>query len=227
MSEFDDLARRAQELEDENRRLRTTLFNLERSYDIALESFGVLDLRDGSGGGHSKRVTAFSIGIVRAMGLPIDQTRMIARGAMLHDIGKVAIADAILRKPGSLSHEEIVTVHEHPRFGYLMLLKFPFLVDPAEIVYSHHERYDGGGYPRRLKGQQIPLGARIVAVANTLDSITSDLPYRSALPFQAARREIGNWSGRQFDPEVVTVFQQMPVKIFEELRSLIIAEANS
>jgi putative nucleotidyltransferase with HDIG domain len=227
MSELDDLARRAQELEIENRRLKTALSDLERSYDITLEALGdALDLKEGSKGNHSKRVCAFSMCIARAMGLPPDQVAVIARGAFLHDIGKMAIPDQILVKPGPLDAHETAIMREHCFKGYQVINKIPFLAEPSEIVYAHHEHYDGTGYPRGLKGKQIPLGARIVAVANTLDSITSDLTYRAARSLMAAREEIRAWSGRQFDPEIVVVFQQMPDAIFEELRRAISAQVQ-
>lgn len=167
---------------------------------------------------HSKRVCAFSMAIARAMGLPLEQVAVIARAAFLHDIGKMAIPDNILTKPGKLDAEETDIMREHCFKGYQIVKKTPFLTEAADMVYSHHERYDGTGYPRRLKGEEIPLGARIIAVANTLDSITNDLPYRPARSISEARKEIRDWSGRQFDPKIVDVFQKMPDEIFEELR---------
>src|SRR5438132_500296 len=171
--------------------LRKTMSNLERSYDITLEALcDALDLKDAETEGHSKRVTAFTIAMARALGLAADQIRVIARGAFLHDIGKMAIPDKILRKPGKLDTEEIAIMREHCFRGYQMLKKIPFLAEAAEIVYSHQERFDGTGYPRNLKGHDIPLGARIFSVADTLDAMTSDRPYRSAQTIAAARDEI-------------------------------------
>ncbi len=185
--------------------LRKALADLERSYDITLEALGdALDLKDAETEGHSRRVTAFTIAIARAMGLPQDRVRIIARGAFLHDVGKMAIPDAILRKPGRLSAEEQTIMREHAFLGYQMLRKIPFLQEAAEIVYSHQERYDGSGYPRGLRGEQIPLGARIFAVADTFDAMTSDRPYRAAQSIPSGRREIERHAGRQFDPEIVT-----------------------
>src|SRR5690348_12619687 len=133
--------------------LRKALADLERSYDITLEALGdALDLKDAETEGHSKRVTAFTIAIARAMELPQDRVRVIARGAFLHDVGKMAIPDAILRKPGRLSPDEQAIMREHAQLGYQMLRKIPFLHEAADIVYSHQERYDGSGYPRGLKG---------------------------------------------------------------------------
>jgi len=199
--------------------LRQAITDLERSYDITLEALGdALDLKDAETEGHSKRVTAFTIAIARAMGLPNEQIRVIARGAFLHDIGKMAIPDSILSKPGKLTEAETAIMREHCFLGYQMLKKIPFLQEAAEIVYSHQERWDGTGYPRGLKGEEIPLGARIFSIADTLDAIRSDRPYRPAQPFSVARDEMIRWSGRQFDPEIVKVFLSMPETIWEDLR---------
>jgi putative nucleotidyltransferase with HDIG domain len=199
--------------------LQTAMANLERSYDITLETLGdALDLKDRETEGHSKRVTAFTIAIARAMGLPREQINTIARGAFLHDIGKIAIPDKILNKPGKLEPDEMMIMKEHAYHGYQIVKKIPFLAEAAEIVYSHQEWYNGNGYPRNLRGDQIPLGARIFSVADTYDAITSDRIYRPAQSQQAAREEIAKWSGRQFDPEVVRVFLEMPDNIWEDLR---------
>jgi putative nucleotidyltransferase with HDIG domain len=205
--------------------LQAAMANLERSYDITLEALGdALDLKDAETEGHSKRVTAFTIAIAKNMGLPRDQINVIARGAFLHDFGKMAIPDAILRKPGKLTKEEMEVMQEHAYLGYQMLKKIPFLAEASEIVYSHQEKFDGTGYPRGLKGEQIPLGARIFSIADTLDAMTSDRPYRPRQSDQAAREEISRWSGRQFDPEVVKVFLEMPENIWEDLRKGIDAQ---
>jgi putative nucleotidyltransferase with HDIG domain len=136
--------------------LQAAMGSLDRSHDMTLESLGeALSMKDSATEGHSKRVTAFAIAIARTMGLPNDQIAVIARGAFLHDIGKVAIPDKILLKPGALSADEFAVIKEHCLHGYKMLQKLPFLADPAEIVYAHHERFDGTGYPRGLKGEQI------------------------------------------------------------------------
>jgi putative nucleotidyltransferase with HDIG domain len=206
-------------VEARSRQLKQALSDLERSYDVTLEALGdALDLKDAETEGHSKRVTAFTIAIARTMGLSDDHIRVIARGAFLHDIGKMAIPDSVLRKPGPLTAEETQLMREHCYRGYQMLCKIPFLVDAAEIVYAHQERYDGTGYPRGLKGEDIPLGARIFAIADTLDAITSNRPYRAAQSFQAAREEITRWSRRQFDPEIVKIFLAMAPHIWSHLR---------
>ena len=199
--------------------LQAAYRELERSYDITLEALGdALDLKDAETGGHTRRVTLFTIAIARALGLPLEQIAVIARGAFLHDIGKMAIPDAILRKPDKLSADEVTIMQEHAYRGYQMLKKIPFLAEASEIVYAHQERFDGTGYPRQLRGSEIPLGARIFSIADTLDAITSDRIYRPAQPLKAAQAEIERWSGRQFDPEIVKVFLEMPDAIWEDLR---------
>ncbi|HKU24875.1 MAG TPA: HD domain-containing phosphohydrolase [Candidatus Sulfotelmatobacter sp.] len=199
--------------------LQVTVRELERSYDITLEALGdALDLKDRETEGHSRRVTLFTIAIAQAMGLPREQITVIARGAFLHDIGKMAIPDNILNKPGKLEPHEMAIMKEHAYHGYQIVRKIPFLLDAAEIVYSHQEWFNGEGYPRRLRGEEIPLGARIFSVADTFDAITSDRIYRPAQSLAAARAEISKWAGRQFDPEIVRVFLEMPDKIWEDLR---------
>jgi putative nucleotidyltransferase with HDIG domain len=201
-------------------RLRSTMQDLESSYDTTLEAMGdALDLRDEETQGHSKRVTAYTIAIARAMGLNADELKGIARGAFLHDIGKIATPDSILLKPGKLDAEEMTIMREHCERGYEMVRKIPFLREAAEIVYAHQERFDGKGYPRGLYGNQIPLGARIFAVADTLDAMTSDRPYRKGTTFADARNEIALCAGGQFDPKIVAVFLEIPTESWAELRA--------
>src|SRR5260221_7523705 len=167
--------------------LRQAITTLEQSYDITLEALGdALDLKDAETEGHSKRVTALTIAMARHRGLSDDQVRVIARGALLHDIGKMAIPDGILRKPGPLTAEEVSIMREHCYHGYQMLRKIPFLTEASDIVYAHQEKWDGSGYPPGLRGEEIPLAARIVSVADTLDAITSDRPYRPKQTLSAA-----------------------------------------
>lgn len=200
-------------------RLRAIMQDLERSYDITIGAMGdALDLRDQETEGHSKRVTAYTIELARAFGVNADELRTIARGAFLHDIGKIATPDAILLKPGRLDPTETAVMREHCRRGYEMLRKIPFLCDAAEIVYAHQECFDGTGYPRGLKGLDIPLGARIFAIADTLDAMTSDRPYRKGTTFAAARAEIVSCSGTQFDPAIVEVFLQIPDEHWTRVR---------
>jgi putative nucleotidyltransferase with HDIG domain len=189
---------------------------------VTLDALGdALDLKDAETQGHSKRVAAYTVQIARAMGIGSEVIRTLAHGALLHDIGKMAIPDAILRKPARLTAEETAIVQEHSYQGYKILKKIPFLGEAAEIVYAHQEHWDGSGYPRGLKGEAIPLGARIFALADTLDAITSDRPYRPARGVEAAHKEIAAWSGRQFDPNIVRVFLAIPVSSWESLRQKI------
>jgi putative nucleotidyltransferase with HDIG domain len=199
--------------------LRTVLLDLERSYDITLEAMGAaLDLRDEETEGHSRRVTAYTVALARAMGIDSDELRVIARGAFLHDIGKIAIPDRILLKPGRLDAEEMAIMRQHCLRGYEMVRKIPFLREAADVVYAHQEHFDGSGYPRGLRGDQIPLGARIFAIADTLDAMTSDRPYRKATTFSAAQQEISRCSGTQFDPRIVEVSLQMSPEEWRNLR---------
>jgi cyclic di-GMP phosphodiesterase len=198
--------------------LSIALRDLEQSYDHTLEALGgALDAKDAETEGHCQRVTAFTIEIARTMGVDKNLMRHIARGAFLHDIGKMGIPDQILRKPGPLTDEERQVMRRHCQIGYSVLERIPFLKEAAEIVLSHQECYDGSGYPRGLKGEQIPLGARIFAVADTLDAMISDRPYRKALPISAARDEIRRFCGRQFDPRVVEVFFSIPDRVWLDL----------
>ena len=200
-------------------RLRAAMRDLERSYDITLEAMGdALDLRDSETEGHSRRVTAYTVALARAMGVDQDQLRVIARGAFLHDIGKIAIPDAILLKPGKLTAEEREIMRQHCDRGYEMIRKIPFLREAAEIVYAHQETFNGSGYPRGLRGEEIPLGARIFAIADTLDAITSNRPYRKGRSFAEASLEIARCKGDQFDPRIVDVFLRMPESLWIDLR---------
>lgn len=199
--------------------LQDTMQQLERSYDITLEALGnALDLKDAETEGHSKRVTAYTMALGRAVGLNEPQLRMVGRGAFLHDIGKMAIPDAILRKPGKLTADEQEIMRTHSELGYRMIKKIPYLREAAEIVYSHQECYDGSGYPRGLRGEQIHIGARIFALADTLDAITSNRPYRKANTIAEARKEVLRCAGTQFDPAIVDVFVATPDSIWVNLR---------
>jgi putative nucleotidyltransferase with HDIG domain len=200
--------------------LRQAMEDLEHSYDVTLEALGdALDLKDSETEGHSKRVTAYTIALARAMGISPVDIKIIARGAFLHDIGKMAIPDEILRKPGKLTAEEEEVMRDHCTRGYHILRKIPFLSEAAAIVYTHQEYFDGNGYPSRLRGNEIPIGARIFAVADAMDAITSDRPYRKARSFDEAREEILRCSGSQFDPNVVEVFLKIPNELWHELRA--------
>jgi putative nucleotidyltransferase with HDIG domain len=200
--------------------LSIALRDLEQSYDHTLEALGgALDAKDAETEGHCQRVTAFTIEIARRMGVDKGLMRHIARGAFLHDIGKMGVPDQILRKPGPLTDEERQIMRRHCEIGYSVLERIPFLKEAAEIVLSHQECYDGSGYPRGLKGEQIPLGARIFAIADTLDAMISDRPYRKAQPISAVRAEVQKFCGRQFDPRVVEVFLSIPDRVWLEMHA--------
>lgn len=191
-------------------KLREIMADLERSYDVTIEAMGdALDMRDEETEGHSKRVTAYTVAIGRAMKLSASELKTLARGAFLHDIGKIAIPDSILLKPGKLTADEMAVMQGHCEQGYRIVRKIPFLADAAELVLSHQEAFDGSGYPRGLRGTEIPLGARIFSIADTLDAITSDRPYRRGRSFAQAITEIEQCAGTQFDPAIVDTFLAM------------------
>jgi putative nucleotidyltransferase with HDIG domain len=209
-------------VEERTAQLKGALEQLEQSYDDTLEALGgALDLKDAETQGHCRRVRAFTIAIAKAMKVDTQLLPQIERAAFLHDIGKMAIPDQILRKPGPLTAEERKIMRTHCQIGYNMVTRIPFLREAAEIVLSHQEYFDGTGYPRNLRGEQIPLGARIFAVADALDAMISDRPYRKALSMTHAREEIQRCSGTQFDPKVVDVFLTMPGTLWNELREQI------
>jgi putative nucleotidyltransferase with HDIG domain len=207
------------QVEERTARLTIALAQLEQSYDDTLEALGsALDLKDAETEGHCQRVTAFTISIAKAMPVPNAYLPVLARAAFLHDIGKMGIPDKVLLKPGPLNDDEKVIMRRHCQIGYDMLIRIPFLRDAAEIVLAHQEFFDGTGYPRGLKSEEIPLGARIFAIADSMDAMLSDRPYRKALPMSYAREEIQRCSGTQFDPQVVKVFLSIPEVHWKELR---------
>jgi response regulator RpfG family c-di-GMP phosphodiesterase len=204
---------------EQTQQLREALRQIERSYDHTLEVLGAaIDLRDSPTAGHSRRVFLYSIEIAKAMGGLENQMRSIAMGAWLHDIGKLAIPDAILLKPGPLSNEEREIMQRHAQVGYDLVKGIPFLADAAEIIFAHHERCDGTGYPRGLKMREIPVGARIFAVADTFDAMTSDRPYRRALPFEASLEVIERGAGKEYDSQMAKVFLNIPGETWKVIR---------
>jgi len=195
--------------------LRDALQQVEQTYEDTLRSLGAaIDLRDSETAGHSQRVCHYSLEIAKALGWPQEKLGSLARGAYLHDIGKLGIPDGILLKPGPLTPEERRLMQQHAQLGFELVKDIPFLADAAEIVLMHHERFDGGGYPHGLKRDQILLGARVFAVADTLDAITSDRPYHRASSFESARETIRALAGTQFDPRMVNAFLDIPETIW-------------
>lgn len=218
--EVENYRRRLEEMvEERTAQLKSALLNIERSYEDTLEALGAaIDLRDSQTGGHSKRVAVYSSKIAKELGTTEGELKTIARGAWLHDIGKLATPDAILLKPGTLTQEEWRIMKRHAEIGYDLVKRIPFLADAAEIIWTHHERWDGSGYPRGLKGTDIPLGARIFAVADTVDAMTSDRPYRCALSFEATQEEIRRGSGSRYDSQVVSAFLTGGIESWKALR---------
>lgn len=199
--------------------LQNALARIERGYADTLDALGAaIDLRDSQTAGHSRRVFLYSIEMVKALNGTPQQLKSLAMGAWLHDVGKLAIPDAILFKPGPLTAEERKIMETHVQIGYDIVKRISFLADAAEIILAHHERWNGSGYPHGLKETEIPLGARIFAVADTVDAITSDRPYHAAFPFQTARKEIERNAGILFDAKVTEVFLGIPTETWEAIR---------
>ena len=207
-------------VEERTKELESALRRLERSYEDTLETLGAaIDLRDGETAGHSQRVARYSSKLAGELGATDRELSSIVMGAWLHDIGKLAIPDAILLKPGALTQEEWHIMRGHVQIGFDFVKRIPFLKEAAEIILTHHERFDGSGYPRGLKGNAIPIAGRIFAVADTLDAMTSDRPYRSALSFGMAREEIRQGAGSRYDSRVVDAFLRVPIKTWQAIRS--------
>jgi len=184
--------------------------DLRAAYDATLEGWSrALEMRDRETAGHTERVTDLAVDLGRALGLPEDRLGDVRRGALLHDIGKMAVPDSILRKGDKLTDAEWETMRKHPEYAYRLLSSINYLAPALEIPYCHHERWDGSGYPRGLKGAEIPLAARIFAVIDVYDALTSDRPYRHAWTQEAALEHIRSRAGIDFDPAVVDVFTRM------------------
>ena len=199
--------------------LSAALRQVESSYEDTLAALGAaIDLRDTQTAGHSQRVAAYSTRIAGDLKVTEHELKTIAMGAWLHDIGKLATPDAILLKPGALTQEEWRIMQRHVEIGYDLIKRIPFLAEAAEIIWAHHERWDGSGYSRGLKADAIPLGARIFAVADTVDAMTSDRPYRPALSFEQAWEEIRRGSGSRYDPEVAGMFLNSTIDSWKEIR---------
>lgn len=196
----------AQLFEDLQRKNR----ELEEAYQATLEGWvSALDMRDKETEGHTQRVTVLTQRLARFMGVGDDELVHITRGALLHDIGKMAIPDSILLKPGPLTEAERELVKQHPKFAYDMLKRIEFLLPAIDIPYCHHEKWDGTGYPRGLKGEEIPFAARIFPVVDVWDALTSDRPYRQGLPMDEVKERIRADAGKHFDPHVVDAFLTM------------------
>ncbi len=190
--------------------LEKTRLDLLNAYEATLVGWArALELRDRETQGHSERVTKLTVEIARAMGVLEDEIVHMRRGALLHDIGKIGIPDSILLKPGVLTAEEWVVMRQHPQFALDLLANIEYLRPALDIPYCHHEKWDGTGYPRGLKGEEIPLAARIFAVVDVWDALTSDRPYRRKWQSKETIEAIRNWSSTHFDPMVVDVILQI------------------
>ncbi len=219
---------RTAELQEKNVEVERLYSELEGAYESTLQAMvTALDFRDNETQGHSQRVVEYAMMVSGAMGIKDPELSWVRRGALLHDIGKIGVPDAILRKPGKLTDAEWIEMRKHPEHGYEMLRHIGFLKPALEIVLCHQERFDGSGYPQGLAGDQIPLGARTFAVVDCFDAMTSDRPYRSALSIEAARDEIRKCAGTQFDPDVAEAFLGIPLEIWREIREGVHAKVQT
>ena len=195
-------------------KVRAYASELELSYDTTLKALiAALDAKDAVTEGHSERVANLTVAMAREMNIPEEKLIDIERGALLHDVGKIGVPDAVLRKPRTLSRREWQAMQRHPLLAGLLVSKVGFLEGALPILLYHHERYDGRGYPFGLAGDRIPIEARIFAVVDAYDAMTSDRPYRKAVPHEEAVAEIVANAETQFDPAVVRVFQEVVEKI--------------
>jgi putative nucleotidyltransferase with HDIG domain len=206
-------------VEQRTAELDQALDSLENAYRTTLQALtAALETRDSETHGHSERVVTFSLRLGREYGLTAAEMKALEFGSLLHDIGKIGVPDAILRKPAKLTDEEWVRMREHPMHGQQILRGIKFLEGAAKVVAQHHEKWDGSGYPLGLKAEEIDICARIFSVADAFDAITSDRVYRQGRPYEAASQELDEWVGRQFDPKVVEAFHRVPLEDWDELR---------
>jgi putative nucleotidyltransferase with HDIG domain len=205
-------------VEQRTAELDRALNSLEGAYRSTLKALtAALETRDSETHGHSERVVTYSLRLGREYGLNSDEMKSLEFGSLLHDIGKIGVPDSILRKPAKLTEEEWVRMREHPLHGQQILRGIEFLQGAARVVAQHHEKWDGTGYPLGLRGDDIDICARIFAVADAFDAITSDRVYRRGKSYEAAAKELDDWAGRQFDPKVVDAFHRVPKEDWEVL----------
>jgi len=198
-------------------REKAALRHLAAAYEGTVRALvAALDAREHDTEEHSLRVRAYTLRLAQEIGVPPARQRAFALGALLHDIGKIGVPDAVLLKPGQLNEAEWEQIRRHPELGRRILDSVRFLNEAGETVYAHHERFDGSGYPQGLAGHAVPLGARIFAVADVYDALTTARPYRSPAPHEQARAEIERGSGSHFDPEVVQAFLRIPRAEWEQ-----------
>ncbi len=205
-------------VEQRTAELDRALDSLEDAYRSTLKALTTaLETRDQETHGHSERVVSYSLRLGREYGLSRDEMKALEFGSLLHDIGKIGVPDSILRKPAKLTEEEWVLMREHPMHGQQILRGIEFLQGAARVVAQHHEKWDGSGYPLGVRDEEIDVCARIFAVADAFDAITSDRVYRRGKSYEAAAQELDDWAGRQFDPKVVEAFHRVPKDDWEEL----------
>jgi putative nucleotidyltransferase with HDIG domain len=205
--------RSSRQIMSQSQALGAALAETERTYDTTLQALSnALDVRDSETEGHSRRVVEYMELIIAELPIAPENLSTLRRGALLHDIGKIGVPDNVLRKPAALSDAEWVVMKRHPEHGARIISQIPFLQDVSRIVRHHHERWDGMGYPDGIAAEAIPLGARIFAVADSFDAMTSDRPYRRAMSVKDARVEVARCRGTQFDPNIVDAFVRVPVE---------------
>lgn len=206
-------------VKERTEQLDEALASVEDAYRATLKALAhALETRDAETHGHSERVVTFSLRLGRALGLNEKQMRSLEFGSLLHDIGKIGVPDAILRKPAKLTEQEWVKMREHPLHGQAILRGIEFLEGASRVVAQHHEKWDGSGYPLGLRAEEIDLNARIFAVADAFDAMTSDRVYRAGKPYEAAAQELELFAGKQFDPQVVAAFHSVPREDWDDLR---------
>lgn len=219
---YEETAHRANQLAE-------MVAELQRTYSGTMHALSaLLDTRDASTQGHSQRVVHFTLALARAYGITDrEKLQVLQYGALLHDVGKIGVPDAILRKPGAFTPEEWAEMSKHPEIGYRMLKDIDFLRSALPVVLHHHERWDGRGYPHGLKGEAIPLEARLFAIADAFDAITSERPYKKAFTYQEAVTRILADRGTHFDPAVVDAFMCVPEQEWQQMRALVAASEHS
>ncbi len=213
------LERYAADLRETFKQERERTLELHRSYMATVRALAnAVEARDAYTGKHAERVAAYALEIARVAGLDLAGGREIEFGFLLHDIGKVAVPDAILFKPARLTPQERLVIEQHPVTGSQIVREIDFLGQAREVIRSHHERWDGLGYPDQLAGEAIPLSARVFSVADVLDALTTDRPYRQGSPIAEARAMIVQEAGTHFDPGVISAFEEISDATFEAIR---------
>jgi response regulator RpfG family c-di-GMP phosphodiesterase len=220
-----DLIRKNKKLEQQAKLLEGLLRDLRESYEATLDAMvSAIESRDCETKHHCRRVQVYAVMLAQRLGVTPEQLVDISYGSLLHDVGKIGVPDAILLKPGKLTDAEWEVMRRHTLIGHQMISRIKFLRGAADIVLHHHERWEGGGYPHSISGEEIPLGARIFSIIDTFDAMTSKRPYKEALPIAHARAEIQRCAGTQFDPRIVQEFLRIPDEELMEARAHVESE---